>query len=163
MVFTAFNMTQALETTVSDDKTLATVTLSVIYAVFTLTTIFAPKVVSVLGPRLSMTLGAVPYVLLVFANIAPSWALLIPASAGVGLGAGVLWTGQGIYMSRCAIREAAATGEPVDTVTGRLNALFWTAFQFNGAVGCIVSSVLLGVRGAGGGGVAGGGEPRSSC
>lgn len=52
-------------------------------------------------------------------------------------------------MSRCAVREAAATGEPVDVVTGRLNSLFWTAFQFNGAVGLIISSVLSGVRGGG--------------
>lgn len=94
MVFCAFNTTQALETTVLTDKQLAFATLCAIYAVFTTMTIVSPKIVSVLGPRLSMALGAVPYVLLVFANISPMWGTLLPASAGVGLGAAVLWTGQ---------------------------------------------------------------------
>jgi MFS family permease len=97
-----------------------------------------------MGPRLGMVAGAVPYVLLVFANIAPSYSTLIPASAGVGFGAGLLWTSQGIYMSRCAIREAAATGESVDLVTSRFNGTFWTMFQFNAAVGLVVSSIVLG-------------------
>jgi hypothetical protein len=45
------------------------------------------------------------------------------------VGAGVLWTSQGIYMSRCAAREARATGEKVDDVTGRFNGIFWAGFQ----------------------------------
>lgn len=139
----AFNTTQALETTVLTDKTLANATLGVIYAVFTAFAIVAPKVVDYLGPRLAMMIGAVPYVLVVFANMAPSWGTLIPASAGVGAGAAILWTGQGIYMSRCAVRESAQTGEPVDQCTSRMNGLFWTAFQFNGAVGLIASSLIL--------------------
>lgn len=98
-----------------------------------------------LGPRLGMVLGAIPYVLLVFANIAPSYGTLIPASAGVGFGAGLLWTSQGIYLSRCAIREAKSTGVSVDLVTSKMNGVFWTMFQFNAAVGLVISSVILGM------------------
>jgi hypothetical protein len=139
----AFNTTQALETTVLSDKRLAFISLAILYAVFTGTTVFAPKIVALLGPRTSMILGAVPYVTMVFVNIDPSWGSLPVVSAGVGAGAAVLWTAQGIYMSRCAIREAAETGEPVDAVTSRLNGLFFTAFQFNGAVGLVISSIIL--------------------
>ncbi len=142
-VFMAFNTTQALETTILTDKTLARVALGVLYAVFTATTVFAPKVVDVIGPRLSMAIGAVPYVLIVFANLDPTYPLLLSASAGVGFGAGVLWTGQGIYMSRCAIRESIATGEPVEIVTSRMNGIFWTMFQFNGGIGLVISSIIL--------------------
>jgi hypothetical protein len=80
--------------------------------VFTLAAVVAPRVVDALGPKLAMACGAVPYVLMVFANMAPSWYTLVPASAGVGAGAAVLWTGQGIYMSRAAIREAARSRAP---------------------------------------------------
>jgi len=143
-LFMAFNTTQALETTLLSDQTLAYATLGVLYGVFTATTIIAPKLVDILGPRIGMGIGAVPYVLLVFANIYPDYYTLIPASAGVGFGAGLLWTSQGIYLSRCAVREATATKQPVDTITSRFNGMFWTLFQSNAAVGLIVSSIILG-------------------
>lgn len=143
-LFMAFNTTQALETTLLSDQTLAYATLGVLYGVFTATTIIAPKLVDILGPRIGMGIGAVPYVLLVFANIYPDYYTLIPASAGVGFGAGLLWTSQGIYLSRCAVREAALTKQSVDTITSRFNGTFWTLFQSNAAVGLIVSSIILG-------------------
>ena len=148
----AFNTVQALLSSVLTDKNLAFVALAAIYAAYCSVTVVAPKIVSVLGPQFSMLVGAVPYVILVFVNIdpTPAWApwgaLLLPASVAVGFGAAVLWTGQGLYMSRCAIREAALTGETVDAVTGRLNGYFWTAFQFNGAVGALIAGVLRTVR-----------------
>ena len=148
-VFAAFNTVQLLESSVLTDKQLAFTTLSTIYAVFAATNIVAPKVVSLLGPRLGLGLGSICYVLLVVANIAPSWGTLVPASALVGVGAGVLWTSQGIYMSRCAAREARATGEKVDDITGRFNGIFWAGFQLNGAAGLLLAG-LLRVRGAGG-------------
>ena len=70
-VFAAFNTVQLLESSVLSDKNLAFTTLSTIYAVFAATNIVAPKVVSLLGPRLGMFLGSMCYVLLVVANIAP--------------------------------------------------------------------------------------------
>jgi MFS family permease len=144
-VFMAFNTSQGLISTLTTDKTLAFATLGVLYGVFTCTTIVAPKLVDVMGPRLAITLGAVPYVLFVFANILPVWGTLLPASAAVGFGAGLLWTGQGIYLSRCAVREAALKGEPVDIVTSRMNGIFWPLFQFNAAIGLTLASVILGL------------------
>ena len=145
----AFNTSQGLISTLTSDKTLAYTTLGVLYGVFTCTCLVAPKLVDVLGPRISVSIGAVPYVLFVFANILPGWATLLPASAAVGFGAGLLWTGQGIYLSRCAVREAALTGEAVDAVLGRMNGTFWMLFQFNGAVGLFFASVILGRAQAG--------------
>ena len=149
LIFCAFNTSQALISTLLSDKKLAYATLGLLYAVFVCATVVAPKIVDRIGPRLAITLGAVPYVLFVFANIYPVWATLLPASAAVGLGAAILWTGQGIYLSRCAVREAALTRESVDDVTSRFNATFWTLFQFNAAVGLVISSIVLGRAQAG--------------
>jgi MFS family permease len=148
-VFMAFNTTQALISTLVSDKQLAYATLGVLYGVFTATSFVAPKIVDRVGPRLAISGGALFYVAFVFCNIYPVWATLLPASAGVGFGAAVLWTGQGIYLSRCAVREAALTGEPVDDVTSRMNGTFWTMFQFNAAVGLCLSSIILGRAQAG--------------
>jgi hypothetical protein len=64
---------------------------------------------------------------------------LFPSPAG----AAILWTGQGIYLSRCAIKEAAATRESSEAVTSRFNGYFWTSFQFNAAVGLLTSSIIF--------------------
>jgi hypothetical protein len=142
-LFAAFNTVQTLEASILTDKSLAFATLSTIYGVFTFTNIAAPKIVSILGPRLGMFLGSLCYIALVAANLLPRWYTLLPASAAVGVGAAVLWTSQGIYMSRSAAREAAATGEKVDDVTSRLNGLFFAMFQFNGALGLGVVGLIL--------------------
>ena len=142
-LFCAFNTAQNLESSVVADNQLVNAALATLYGVFTIFTVVAPRVVSVIGPKWAMTLGAVPYVLLVFANMKPSWATFMPAFAGVGIGAAILWTAQGIYMSRCSIREAAATGESAELVTSRFNSVFWSAFQFNAAIGLITSSVVF--------------------
>ena len=143
-MFMAFNTTQALISTLTSDKTLAYATLGVLYGIFTMTSFIAPKLVDLMGPRIAITVGAIPYVLFVFANIYPVWGTLLPASAGVGFGAAVLWTGQGIYLSRCAVRDAAVTGDSVDVCTSKMNGTFWTLFQFNAAVGLVLSSIILG-------------------
>lgn len=134
---------QSLESTVVSDNVLVNTALFTLYGVFTLMAIVAPKVVSIIGPRNAMVLGAIPYVLLVFANMAPSYYTFIPAFAGVGFGAAILWTGQGIHLSRCTIKEAAQTGESTEVVSSRFNGVFWTAFQFNAAVGLIASSIIF--------------------
>jgi hypothetical protein len=109
----------------------------------------------------------------VFANSAPSYALFVPAFAGVGVGGSLIWTAQGIYVSRCAIKQAeqnqrlrawreqhesagSSSGgggggggtvdtdrETVDTIMPRYNGYFWTIFQFNGAAGLSVASTIL--------------------
>ena len=142
-LFAAFNTVQTLESSVLADKSLAFATLSTIYGMFSLTNIAAPKIVSILGPRLGMFVGSLCYISLTAANLYPGWYTLLPTSAAVGVGAAVLWTSQGIYLSRCASREAASTGEKVDDVLGRLNGMFWAVFQFNGALGLAIVGVIF--------------------
>ena len=141
-LFCAFNTAQNLESTVVSDTRLVNASLATLYGCFTVFAVVAPAVVSRIGPKAAMLAGSLPYVLLVLANMLPSWGTFIPAFALVGVGAAVLWTGQGMYLSRCAIREAAtpaakARGEGVEDITSRFNSLFWTAFQFNAAIGCV--------------------------
>jgi hypothetical protein len=75
-----------------------------------------------------MLLGAIPYCILVFTYIiklppADRLPLAMPVFALVGISASMLWTGQGIYLGRAAVREAAATGLEVESVTSRLNGM----------------------------------------
>jgi len=77
-----------------------------------------------------MLVGAAPYALLVFSYVIKipgnRMPLSIPVFSLVGISASMLWTGNGIYMSRAAVREASANGEPIEAVTSRLNGVVST-------------------------------------
>lgn len=143
MLFMAFNSVGSLVSTLVSDNRLVQASSSLLYACFTITAIFAPKIIERFGAPWCMFLGSIPYVLLVFANLHPSWALFMPAYFGVGVGAALLWASQGIAMSRAAVVEAARTGEDVETINNRFSGLFWSTFQFNGALGLIVASTIF--------------------
>ena len=128
---------QALETTLDSDKTRADISLAVLYVMFTIMAIPAPRIVQLLGPkyvrvprlqsmfhcsvvlpfssvartgveltcactatstvsRVSMLVGATPYILICVSNISPSYYTTTPAFGLVGIGAAILWTGQGV-------------------------------------------------------------------
>lgn len=143
MLFMAFNSVGSLVSTLVSDNRLVQASASLLYACFTITAIFAPKIIERFGAPWCMFLGSIPYVLLVFANLNPSWALFMPAYFGVGVGAALLWASQGIAMSRAAVLEAARTGEDVETINNRFSGFFWSTFQFNGALGLIVASSIF--------------------
>ncbi len=52
LIFCAFNTAMNLESTVVTDTQLVNASNAILYALFTLMTIVAPKVVSLLGPRM---------------------------------------------------------------------------------------------------------------
>jgi hypothetical protein len=142
-LFMAFNTVNGLVSTLVSDNRLVQAASSLLYGVFTLSTIVAPAIIERLGSRMCMFLGSIPYVLLVFANIHPCYELFVPAYIGVGVGAALLWTSQGIEMSRAAVAEAARTGQSVEAINNRFTGFFWSCFQFNGALGLLIASTVL--------------------
>jgi hypothetical protein len=142
-LFMAFNTVNGLVSTLVSDNRLVQAASSLLYGIFTLSTIVAPAIIERLGSRMCMFLGSIPYVLLVFANIHPCYELFVPAYIGVGVGAALLWTSQGIEMSRAAVAEAARTGQSVEAINNRFTGFFWSCFQFNGALGLLIASTVL--------------------
>ncbi|KAI8494964.1 DUF895 domain membrane protein [Branchiostoma belcheri] len=91
------------------------VSLAIIYSVFAVANWGAPSVVSVCGPRTSMVIGAVMYCLFIAVFIYPMvWALYV-GSVLLGLGASILWTGEGSYLTLNSTPETI----------GRNSGLFW--------------------------------------
>ncbi|XP_049940982.1 UNC93-like protein MFSD11 [Schistocerca serialis cubense] len=93
--------------------------LAILYAVLSLSNWLTPSIISVTGPRLAMDVGALTYGLFIASFLAESTWLLYAASALVGFGAALLWTGQGAYL--------AQNSDP-DTVS-RNSAVFWALLQ----------------------------------
>lgn len=146
-VFAAFSSAQALSTTLSQDKTVANVSLACLYLIFTLFCIPAPKLVTHLGPKMSMIIGSTPYALFVLSFLHPGWATTLPSHALVGLGAPLLWTGQSVYLSRCAQQNAYVTGSTSEQATSYFNGLFFALFSVTGFIGTLASSLILNYAG----------------
>ena len=142
-LFMAFNTVANLVSTLVSDTRLVQTANALLYAVFTASTVVAPAILSRLGARWVLPLGALPYVALVFANLAPGWATFIPAYAAVGVGAALIWTAQGVALSKAAVAEAERTGASVEALNSKFTGFFWTLFQFNGALGLIIASTIF--------------------
>lgn len=85
---------------------------------------------------------------MIFLSLFKSDLLSLFANFAVGLGAPLLWTGQGYYLAQCAIHEANSQESSISAVTAKLNGDFYTLFQANGVVGLLMSSLILSYAGA---------------
>eukprot|EP00457_Paulinella_chromatophora_P005945 gb/GEZN01005963.1/.p1 GENE.gb/GEZN01005963.1/~~gb/GEZN01005963.1/.p1 ORF type:complete len:517 (-),score=52.01 gb/GEZN01005963.1/:135-1685(-) len=145
-LFMAFTVAQAFSTTALEGS-LGTIALAVLYLCFTLSCLLADLYVRLLGAKVCMVLGSIPYIAMILANLYPSPYVVIPANAACGIAAAILWTGQGVYLARCAQKAATTTGESMDKWTSSFNALFFSLFQANGSVGLLLaSSILIGAN-----------------
>ena len=174
---------------------LAAIQFCVLYVTFGLLCIPAPKVISLTGPKWGIAVGMLTYVSLVASFLAPPyctarkqeprehhsgdcwsveliWALRLVTAVLVGVGASLVWTGQGVYLGQLAAHavqqeelemEAAsatsASSSPIDenplndpeaarrerlgATLKRYNGIFWTCFQFSGTCGLVASSLEL--------------------
>lgn len=83
----------------------------------------APVVTNILGPKWTIFIGGLPYVLyagsLLAYNHISSQPFVIGASAVLGMGASLLWIAQGSVM----------TGYPLPEQHGRMIGVFWIIFK----------------------------------
>ncbi|ORX93087.1 MFS general substrate transporter [Basidiobolus meristosporus CBS 931.73] len=87
---------------------------------------------NVLGGRLCMLLGGLSYALysgsLLNYNVNKNAAFVIASSAVLGIGAGILWTTQGVIMM----------AYPAEDQKGRCVGLFWIIFNLGGVMGAFI-------------------------
>lgn len=53
-----------------------------------------------------MLIASTTYLIVVVVNFFPYWFIQVPANALDGVGGAVLWTAQGVYLSRCALWDS---------------------------------------------------------
>ena len=78
------------------------------------------------------------------ANLKPAWETLMPAAALLGVGAAVLWTAEGAYLTACALHHARLSGmEDRTAAIGHFNGIFFGLFQINQLIGNLMASFLV--------------------
>ncbi|KAI2804911.1 DUF895 domain membrane protein [Blomia tropicalis] len=95
------------------------ISMCIVYAVLAIANWFAPAVVNYLGPRVSMILSGLTYIVFIANFLYPLTWLLYVVSVIVGLGAAVIWTAQGNYLTLCSN----------DQTMSRNSGLFWALLQ----------------------------------
>ncbi|CAG8722356.1 4710_t:CDS:2 [Cetraspora pellucida] len=103
-----------------------------LYTCFSVGGIFAGPIVNKIGPSISLALGGLTYALysgsLLYYNHLQKDAFPIVSGAILGLGAALLWTGQGAIM----------LSYPPESDKGKYIGLFWVIFNLGGVLGSIV-------------------------
>ncbi|CAF1214416.1 unnamed protein product [Adineta ricciae] len=109
------------------------ISMAILYSFFALTNVFAPAIVSILGPSVSMFLGGSTYFLYVLSFIYPmTWSYYV-VSILIGIGAAVLWTAQGVYLAN----------NSDDLTISRNSGIFWALFQVSLLAGNIYVFIAL--------------------
>ncbi|XP_018015968.1 UNC93-like protein MFSD11 isoform X1 [Hyalella azteca] len=127
LIFTAFNtcsliLQVVIDSIQKDDPSFTGsgyVSLAVVYAVFATTNWVAPSCLTILGPKLTMVAGALTYTLFIASFLWPHTWLLYLVSVVVGLGAALIWTGQGNYLTLMSD----------DVTITRNSGIFWSMLQ----------------------------------
>jgi len=114
-----------------------------LYGCFTAFNFVVSFVVTALGTKTCLIAGAFTYALFVAANIHYVEGLLYASSALMGVGASVLWTAQGAYISNCAALHEQANNLPATSTLGYFNGLFFSLFQVNQLVGNLLAAILF--------------------
>ena len=155
LLFSGFQAAQGLQSSLNSQ--LGLVNLAVLYSVFGISLLFAPKIVSALEEKLGglpwvLTIAGSCYVASILVNlIRPSqepditWFPYIASFASLGLGAGLLWTAQAEYLGRCACAAARRpqTHASLAASTADLNSRFFSFFQFAGISGLVLVAVAF--------------------
>ncbi|XP_037042779.1 UNC93-like protein MFSD11 [Bradysia coprophila] len=126
-LFTAFQTMGNIEKTIldsiaADDPTFkgdGYTSLAVIYGVLAICNWLAPSALSICGPRGAMFIGSITYCLFMVSFLWPQTWLLYAASGVLGVGAALIWTGQGTYLSNCSD----------STTISRNSGVFWAMLQ----------------------------------
>ncbi|XP_077269145.1 UNC93-like protein MFSD11 [Temnothorax americanus] len=142
LVFTAFQTMGNIEQTILDSikkerkgefKADAYISLAIIYAVFATCNWLAPSYISVTGPRVAILTGACCYVLFIASFFYPHEALLYSMSVLVGIGAALIWTGHGQYLTENSDNETMSRNAGV----------FWAIFQMSQFAGNLFVSLIF--------------------
>eukprot|EP01083_Nonionella_stella_P063477 164930_1 len=143
LVFVAFSGAQNFATSRESDGNLGNISLSIVYGVFTLATFISGYVVDVVGVKLCLLLGSVSYVGFVAANIFYNIGTVAPTSALLGIGAAVIWTAEGSYITKASQYHEVVNNLEAKSTLGYFNGVFWSIYQANQFIGNLVLAFMF--------------------
>ena len=143
LIFMSYNVAQTFQTS-SDYARDGAFAVGVIYLVFCLTNLALSSILTqVLGVRLTLVLASITYGLFIASNIHyHRWTLYL-SSFLLGLGAALLWTAHGVYVTVSTSEHERVNHLPASSTRGLVNGVFFGIFQLNLTVGNLLAAWLF--------------------
>lgn len=143
LIFIAFSAAQNFQTSSGDRSDAASMALGVLYICFTVTNFIVAYIINALKPKVSLIVGALTYVAFVGTNISYNGPIFYACSALLGVGASVLWTAHGAFLTKCAAFDEYVNGHQPNSRMGAFNGIFWSIHQVNQFVGNLAMALLF--------------------
>ena len=142
MFLGAFNVIQNFATTL--DPKLGSLSVALIYITWIIMSLtFTKSFVNCLTPKYSMVVGTILYGLYSISSIFIIVPIYIIASILVGIGAGLVWIGQGISITKFANEQELLLNKPVNSLLGTFNGIFGVYTNFNYVIGNLVGGLIF--------------------
>ncbi|GFX26278.1 UNC93-like protein [Trichonephila clavipes] len=107
LLFIAYDGLSMLQSTMNREEGIGVTSQAITYAGFCFSSILFPKyVIKKLGTKATLVLSMLTYLPYIASNFYSHWALVIPASICIGLGASLLWGSQAIYLNDISVMYA---------------------------------------------------------
>jgi hypothetical protein len=142
-LFIAYSSIQNLvSTTVGEVGYWSLATLYIFFCVSSITV--GPFIVALLKPKVALIISSGCYCSFIIANGWPSEYTLLPTAAVLGVGASILWSAQGTYLTQCAMNYSKKRGTTdLKADMGLFNGIFFAIFQMNQIVGNMIAGFVL--------------------
>jgi len=139
-VFTGYSGVQNLASSLDLGSVSGSVSIGIIYILFTVTSLIAPIIIKLFGTKTTMVLQFSIITLFVASNIYPKFYTTYPAAGLLGFGAAPSWVSQGEYVSTLAEKYNQINSEDV---FGMFNGIFYGFFQATQVSGNLISFFVL--------------------
>ena len=139
----SFFVAQTFQTS-SDHARDGAIAVGLLYFVFCFANLaFSAFLTKRIGVKLTLILSSFTYGLFIASNIYHHRWTLFVSSFLVGLGAALLWTAQGVYVTVSTNNHEQINGLPPSSTRGSLNGIFFGIFGLSLALGNLVASYLF--------------------
>lgn len=142
-VFAAFSAIQDLQSSLYTDEGLGTLSLGIIYAGTVISCLCSPALLHRFSLKKILVGGFVCHMIFVAVHYYPSSCSLIPASVLLGLATGPIWTSQGAFITRLAMKYSEKPNSIPAISISRFNGIFFMVFQSGAIWGNLISSFVL--------------------
>ena len=142
-IFMSFFVAQTFQTS-SDHPQDGAIAVGIVYFVFCLSNFFLSSFLTkVFGVKLTLILSSLTYGFFIGSNIYFNRWILFISSFLVGLGAALLWTAQGVYVTVSTTNHEQINHLPSSSTRGFLNGIFFGIFALSLAIGNLIAAYLF--------------------
>ncbi|XP_065349467.1 UNC93-like protein [Cloeon dipterum] len=143
-LFTAYQSTANLQSSINTDAGLGTASLSAVYVALIVSSLFVPTwMITTLGVKWTIPVCMLGYAAYIGAQFYPRFYTMVPAAVLVGLVAAPMWSAKCTYLSHVGFLRADALGTSEEAQRTLLFGIFFLFFQSSQVFGNLISSAVF--------------------